>query len=523
MNITKVFLGLLTALLFVTACKKEEVPAPTRLFRPVASNPLISEANFILASWTAIKGTTSYTLQVSRDTFRTIDRSIEVKDTSTYLIEGLKWDQLYQVQVRANAADSAFNSRFSNLGTIRTPKFPTILKSPTFSDVTDEAIRVSWTNGGATVTSIKVLLSPDSTLVKDVELNATDVSNQFKVISGLTSNTSYIIMLYSGSALRGYDIYTTKAPLTGTIVDLRNITDRPNVLTDTLPLISAGSTVLLKRGFTYNIAIGVPLSKAVTIQSGADLTVTVPAKLYFTSAFNFAAGSSIDYINFKEVDLVGASVTANYVFNTTASANVGTMSFENCRAEIFRGFVRFQSGTSTITNFSINNCIIDSIGGFSVLQIGSSTATTLKVENVSFKNSTIYKAELILASGTPSTSVVFDNLTINEAPAATRYLIDYTATGTVSGGITVTNCIFGTGKATSTTIRGIRASPTTSITPANNYSTSDYVAAGNLIPGLIPYPKKSTEIWENPTAGNFRIIDGAFPGRTTAGDPRWRP
>src|SRR5687768_13169243 len=106
MNIYKSLLSLLVAAVLWGACKKTEVMQPVRLFRPVIAGELVADSNAILVAWQSIKAATSYTVQVSRDTFRTIDVSMKVVDTNQVLIQNLRWDQLYQVQVRAEAADT---------------------------------------------------------------------------------------------------------------------------------------------------------------------------------------------------------------------------------------------------------------------------------------------------------------------------------------------------------------------------------------------------------------------------------
>jgi len=525
MKFKNLFLASFCAIIFFASCKKKnEMDEQTRLFRPVIAGQLSTVNNAIVASWQNIRGAASYTVQVSRDTFRTIDASINVTDTNTIQINDLKWDQLYQIQVKANASDTTFNSRWSFLGAIKVPKFPTILNTPASSDVTEEAIRVSWTNSGAPVTSIREL-KQDSSLVRNVALTSADITNQYKVIAGLSPNTTYIILLFSGNALRGFDNYTTKAPLSGTIIDLRNITGVPSVLADTLPLIPAGSTVVLKRGETYNIATAVNLSKAVKIISGSNLTVADPAVIFFTSNFNFAAASTIDYIDFQDVILRSDSYASRYVFNTTGSANVGRISFENCQVEIFRGIVRLQSGNTTVSNFNVNNCILDSLSGYGVITFDN---VTCMVENISLKNSTIYKAEKIITSRQNSSSIIMENLTINEAPWGNNYVIDYSTSGTnnVTNGIKIANCIFGIGKSNAgvLAVRGIRVG-TGSVEVVNSYTTADYTLAAATpapIPNVIAYTRKSTELWQDPTNGNFKIIDQSFPGKSTTGDPRWR-
>jgi hypothetical protein len=412
-----------------------------------------------------------------------------------------------------------------SLGSVKTPKFPTILNTPLPGDLTDEAVRVSWATSGAAVTSIKILKASDSSVVKTVTLAAGDVTAGYKIINGLASSTAYIIFLYSDASVRGWANFSTKAPLSGTIVDLRTITGRPNVLADTIPLISAGSTVLLKRGQQYTIAAALPLSKAITITSGDDLAVQAQAQIYFTSNFNFVAGSTIDFIDFKDVWMTSAAVGTYYVFNATANANVGRISFDGCRAEIFRGLVRLQSGTISVTNYIVNNCIVDSIKDYAVLTCG---AATTKVDNVSFTNSTFYKIDKLIASsvaGAVAVSVNIQNCTINEAPlgGGTTFLIDYN-TNNVGSGISMKNCIFGMTRqgGTTMTAKGVRYNTGGSADGSGSYTTSDYSAVSNPLTGVTAYAKLSTDLWTDPTNGNFKIKDATFAGKNTAGDPRWQ-
>jgi len=512
-------------ILILGACKKTETLEEVRLFRPVIQDALLSEGNWIKASWHPIKEAQSYTAQLSRDTFRTILISVTL-DTNVYMFDNLLWDKLYQVQVRANAIDTVFNSGMSNLGSIKTLKFPTILNTPGISDVTDEAVKVSWTTGGAAVTSIKILKASDSSVVTTVTLTPTDVTNQYKIISGLQSATAYIIFLYSGTSVRGWADFSTAAPLSGNLVDLRGITGRPSVLTDTLPLIPSGSTVLLKRGETYIVATALSLSKSVTMLSGADLLTPGQATISLPSNFNIVSGSIIDSIVFKDVTLRGTDYASKYVFNINVACTIGKLNFISCKAEIFRGLVRTQSQPAMINNFLIDNCILDSLAGYGVHTVDVVSA---KTDNIIIRNSTIYKAEKIITSRNNSTSVLIENCTINEAPigGGGSYYVDYNtaASNNVTNGITVNNSIFGIGKANAgvRSVRGIRANAATTINASNNYRTFDQVSLGNDIPSIITYSKTSLELFMDPYNGNFQIIDGTFPGRNTTGDPRWRP
>ena len=506
-------------LLFILAgCKKNDILGEARLFRPVIEGQLIADSNTIAASWQKISGAKQYRFQVSRDTFKTIDRNL-VLDTNMAVVKGLLFNQLYQLQVMAIAPDTVLNSKWSNLGAIRT--LTSILKVPGIDDITFSSVRVRWTTKGAPVTAVKIVKKPDNAVVAQVNLDATDVLNEYKIVTGLTAATPYTIYLYSGTDERGYADFTTKAPFNGSVIDLTGITGKPSILADTIPKVTSGSTILLKRGETYNIASAINLDKSLIIMSAPDLSVTTQAKIYFTSNFNFAANATIDSLEFNDVFMYSDNYTSRYVFNTTNNANVGKIKFMNSTVEIFRGILRLQSGTTNVGSLIINNSIVDSLQGYGVVTIGT---TTTKLDNIIFSNSTFYKCEKVISSSSTSASVLIESCTFNESPAGNNsYYIDYNANG-VTNGITVSNCIFGIGKnsAGAFNVKDLRASAATIINANNNFRTSDHISTGNDLPNIVIYNRTAAQLWTNPALGNFKIADNTFPGRSTSGDPRWR-
>jgi len=185
--------------------------------------------------------------------------------------------------------------------------------------------------------------------------------------------------------------------------------------------------------------------------------------------------------------------------------------------------VRLQSGTTTVSNFTVNNCIFDSLAGYGVITVDNASC---KADNITITNSTIYKAEKIITSKSASNSVTLQGLTINEAPGGSgNYVIDYNS-ATISTPVIIKDCILGIGKTSSGSIavRGARMS-NGSFLVTNTYSTSDYTlqaATPNPIPDLIPYTMKSTEIWQDPFNGNFKLTDATLVSKSV-GDPRgWR-
>lgn len=522
----KIFSGILIMSVIIVACTKEDkLEEASRLFRPVLKDELESNGNWIKASWQAVKGATSYTAEVSVDTFRTISATM-IADTNTVLFENLGWDKLYQVQVRANAADTSKNSKVSSLGAIKTARFPTILNAPAINEVNDNSVKVTWKTEGAVVTSIKILLASDSSIATEVTLDPADISNEYKIVSGLNASTGYIIFLYSSTTMRGWADFTTKDAFSGNLIDLRGISGRPSVLQDTIPMIASGSTIILKRGETYNISSTLSLDKSLVLVGGTDLLVPGQPVIFMSANFNIVSGSAIDSLVFIDLTLRGSDYASKYVFNINTTCNVGKIRFESCLIEIFRGVTRTQSNPALVNNFEVEKCIIDSIAGYGVLTVD---VTSSKVENISIKNSTIYKAEKIITSRNNSNSLIIENCTINEAPRGGNYFIDFSISGSndVTQAISFKNNILGIGKSNSGNIdvRGYRIGTNSIIDVANTYTTSDFLStnATGQLPNVVSYSRLSTEIWEDPSIGDFKIIDNLFPGRNTSGDPRWRP
>lgn len=519
------FIAILLTTAMAACTKVDDLGEAPRLFRPVVKDALESNGNWVKASWQPITGSASYTAEISVDSFRTVTARAQV-DSNTYIFQNLQWERLYQVRVRANAQDTARSSKFAELGQIRTARFPSILNIPTVSEINDNSVKVSWTPSGDAVSQVKILLASDSSVVATVNLTAADINNKFRVVSGLKSSTNYIIFLYSGTAVRGWANFQTKAALIGTIIDLRGISGNVNILRDTVPKIPAGSIVLLKRGERYEINSTVNLARTITFMAGDDLLNPSKPIIFMPQNFNITDGSTIDSIVFNDVSLLGSDYASKYVFNINTACNIGKIRFENCTASIFRGVLRSQSRPVLIGALEMNNCIVDSISNYGIFNIDVATS---KADHIRITNSTVYRAERVITSRNNSLTVLMENCTFNQAPMgnSASYYIDYSTAGTnnVTNGITINNCILGIGKNSNGAfiVRGTRVNAATVINASNNYRTSDHVSAGNDFPNIITYGKASTALWQSPATGQFRIIDNTFAGRNTAGDPRWRP
>lgn len=530
LNIKVTLIALLLGITTFYGCKEDEdVFEKTRLFRPVLNDELYSEGNSIIANMGNMKEAISYTLEVSRDSFQTVLMTIE-SDTSYVKIPDLLWNTLYQVKAVAHADDPDYDSKVSDLGFVRTQRFPSIMGIPGLYDVTDVAARVYWTTGGAAVTGLKVFARSDEQLempLFELDFNEEDQKEEEKIVQGLDPMTEYQIAIYSDGELRGFENYTTKAslPLGDGVVDLRGI-EKSSVLADTLPDIASGSIILLESGQTYETG-GYQFDKSVSIRSGYGFNPS-GAIIDCGSNFNLKDASTIDSLVFRGVSFTG-DITGNYVFNIDKKSSLGELKFEGCKIRKLRGVMRMKGGGGDINTYSFNNCVIDSIGGYGIITIDADAWT---VKNISITNSTISKAELFIRNSkgvTDFSSIVIDGCTVNEVPKVGKAIFQFDEGVNVTNGIKIYNTIWGAGWNSDAvevpSVGGAQGFDGTNFDVKNVYATSDFSFSSDEIPGFpsYVYTGEADILWMAPfTDLNFNFKDSGFAGKDDTGDPRWR-
>jgi len=527
-------------LISLVGCKKEweaelDGDAP-RLFRPSMKGALVAKGNYIDVAWQESEGAGGYKVEVSIDTFKTIAKSIDVVDTTAGTVDNLLWEQLYQVRVTTlHPTDAAKNSRPADFGEMKTPRFPTIVLPPVSSDVGMNRILFKWKKEGDAVTTIKVFQaageSTPEALVQTITLTPQNITDSWILVENLKAATAYRVALYSGEKFRGENNYTTKDPLSGDIIDLSKENPATVNLGDVIAKANAGSTILLKKGATYEISTAVDFSKSVTVMSEDNPLIKLKAQLSISGVSNFGitANSTIAKLAFVDLEIFSNDAGNKYLFNPNTMASIDLFSFDNCIIHDVRGVTRYRGGI-TVAQQTFSNCIIYNIGGYGVLTVDDNKSA---VNNFTLENSTVYNADVFLASkNNASGHYRIEDVTLYRAPLSGRNFMDFDGTkNTIAGGLKIAGVIFGDPKttdvnATNKTLGGIRINPSTQTTVSGNYRTADFTwkEGADLIPlTTLEYSKKSTDLFTDPNAGNFKIKDNGFVGKDSAGDPRWRP
>lgn len=538
-NIKLLSLFLLVAILGIVACNDDEDTYPrTRLFQPVLNQDLEAMDNTIIVNLGNMTEAKSYTIDVSRDSFVTIDYSFQT-DTNNFVIdenqigEELLWFTIYQIQATAKADDAEFNSLPSFLGNIRTEKFPSNMGTPSYFDILDTQAKVFWTEAGATINKVKVFAGDDSRLttpLQEYELTAEEVTENLKIISGLTPNSLYQVAIYSDDIVRGWEPYQTREAFVSgdNVLNLSGIDTTVN-LANVLDDVADETIVVLEGGKTY-LAGGFAFDKSIAFVAGYSFVQALPV-IDCNANFSLLEGAAVDYVSFKDVHITASDngYGGRYVFNIDKGGSIGEINFESCVIRTLRGICRMKGGEGVLDKYIFNDCRIDSINGYGVLAVDKNT---WMCNDITLQNSTFSKCIYFLVSRNNSNSITIDGCTISEAPEKGRQMFRWRESGQndVTNGISITNTIWGHGWNTAGEedylVDGFDGMENTNWNVVNTYTTADfgYAEGKDEIPGLpsAPYAGTAAQLWTNPYNGTFNFLDTGFPGKSDSGDPRWR-
>lgn len=523
------------------ACEKEENYPKTRLFQPVLNEDLYSVNNTIVVNLGNLKEATGYLIEVSRDSFETVDYSLEI-DTNFVILneeilgEELLWFTIYQVQVTAYADDSEYNSLPSFLGSVRTQKYPSNMYAPTNFDVLDTRAKVYWEPAGDPITKLKIFFGNDlrlQTPILTLELTQEQIDTNLVIIPGLQPSTTYQIAIYSGDVLRGWEVYTTKEALVSgdNVVNLTGIDSSVIYLGHRLTTVEDGSIIVLEGGKTY-MAAGFEFNNSISFISGYSFVPALPV-IDCSSNFNLREGSNVGYVTFKDIKLTASEdgFNARYVFNIDKSGTLGELSFESCVIRTLRGICRMKDGAGTLDSYTITDCQIDSIRDYGLLTVD---VNVWQCNDILIENSTISKTVALIQSRNNSNTLKIDGCTVNESPQTGRRMFRYREAGqdNVLNGITISNTIWGhawdVANEENYLIDAYDGLGTTTFILSNNYATSEFgfdIEGGkDAIAGFpsVTYSGLVTDLWTDPYNAIFEFKDPGFSGKGDSGDPRWR-
>ena len=497
-----------------------------RIFSPVTFETSRIGATSIDLVFSSVPHAGSYVLEFSKDSleFKTITNTVEIPVDDIVLdstsvsklyittVKKLDPEIRYSVRMKVTSNNNLPESRWVAL-TFKTPG-EQILNA--VGDITESSATITW-EAESEVTHI--LLSGGGLNKKEIKLSASEISESKFELKDLKQNTPYSVEIYNGEKRKGAKSFTTAQKISGdgkqyVLKGTENIVDFLNAITDTEVVLVIPTTAKFEIGDAW----------------------TLPAHIKSLTLWGLA-GEGRASINFKEIKLdnsvsnfkiwihnmevSGTDASADYVLNDnpTTARSISEFKMDNCDISSFRGIIRMRAAL-TVGLIDIDNCIITNIGSYGLVSID---AAAVSVGSINLTNSTVYKlnnTNVITCKAKPG-AVSIDRCTFYDAQAKDKYIINFDGkAANMAGQLAINNCLFAASDASVST----RATnpKIESAFVSDSYRTTDYtVASGYPLSGVSDYNNTSTNLFTDPSTGNFKIKDTSIGGDKQPGDPRW--
>lgn len=529
-SLIKLFQGALFAgviLMGFSSCKDYDFPVDdsySRMFRPPMFSAEAIRATSVRLEWEKVRGAENYILELSRDSLEFVNPvSYELAaDRDSITLLDLYSDTRYSARIKSLSGKGTPESEYHVLTfvTLGEQIFEEVI--PGFSDAANaNYLELNWIPG-SNVTHLQLQAQGDDVVI--IELTDGEKEVGYKKVDNLKPDTYYVVGIYRDENRRGRYVYTTFGAypegyqFISATDDLRDIL-MTSASSDLILVLEAGASYAIERP-----TISSAIRNLVIMGNPAG----VKPRIETTSMTLHANNESLIVRN---VEIHGKSNTADYLLNENKTTNLHTIIIDNCYAHTFRGLIRMQNtaNATQVQLVQINNSIVANIGDFGVVN-GATRNAPFRMESVVISNSTINGVNGdVVGIYNPGSSYVIENCTFYNAIRHARYLfnLDNNAAN-IPNQLVVRNTIFGKfyyvgDYKEDESARSVNPYVDGTLSVLGSYALSDFIMNEAYAFGAIaPYIRSSAQVFADPANGNFTIVDVAFPGRTTSGDPRWR-
>lgn len=369
MKIKNILNGLLFIMLCIAiaSCKKDEFDPSVDLSRQFLPTELKIDAKEtqVRISWSRALFTTSsdsvsYTVLVSTDsTFASTSEIItKVTDTASIILtdDDLVVKQKYFALIKTNGRGTTADSKWG-----RTPAFSITgeqIFSPVLpSEIKDKSVILRWRN---TLDLTKIRLIPATGSVMEIALTPSDITDNFKLITGLTPQTSYTAEIYQGTKLKGTTTFVTPEPSIFTVI-LDPGADLIAAVNDA----ANGDVIGLNPG-VYNAEANLVFAqKNVTIQSVSGNPGDTKVNFKEVVLAGSGAGAVL-----KGIEFDGAAYSASYFINLV-------------------GGVGNDAGAATFSSIVVDNCNVHNLANC-IMRANRAANGDHKINSIKFTNSKAY-------------------------------------------------------------------------------------------------------------------------------------
>ena len=520
--------GLFIALtVLLSSCEKandwETDSAYNRLFRStkLAVSPSINDAEVI---WNNTINTDYYIIEVNTSELTAEnyqegsvifgeDKSIK---SSPYTIEGLDANTSYYIRIRSCSETASPSKWVYPENTSFKTKTEQLIEE--ISTITGSTAIITWKKNQS-VTHF-LLTNTETSAVTNIPISSEMNAEGSYQLTGLAASTTYTIGIYN--TVNGEDILRGEKSFQTT----ENFPDgyTPVYLT------AADDPNEVLAAQSGNVVLVVPHSTAITFSK----TVIVPEAVTSIVFWGASGGAEQATMTTKTILTLGnkdvvrfynlnVDAQGDYFFNLQKGAdmtddistNINTLLIESCTISNSKSLVRAKEGISIqINKVSVSKSIINGCSG-DMFAYKESTVAQIPVTEIT--NSTLIKPQGRIFYAGNAASFSIDYCTMY-GWGGSKAMLELGDKNTLGMSLAIKNTILANG-GSNRKAHNANAAANLSLTIEKVYGTNDMTFHSTL-GDVTKYDKPSTEVFENPEEGNFKIIDALFP--SSIGDPRWK-
>jgi hypothetical protein len=382
------FIVAAAALFVLPACSNDDEVKDDadRLFSPVELSTNF-DGTTVTLTWLPITGAVSYDVDLSRDSldFTNDVQSFSDVEEATLVIPDLMGGERYSVRVKANAENSAKDSKFTEI-TFVTPS-ENILYQLQGEDVGSNDVNLSWDPEKA-VTKIVITPAAGGTPL-EFELAEADKTAGEKFCDGLEGETDYVAEIFNGEAKRGAVSFKTQIDI-GDATLIQEGDDLIAIINE------AGSGTFVVEGGEYNVSSGeMELTGSTTIKAlNAAAKPVIYGAVYIGGNGSYLlenldfSGYTIDVetgeLNMEDRLSYATRVTTDVV--TQGELIVKDCSFTNFDRSLLRGT---EGGAFDKVEF--DNIVVDNVtlGNNEFIDLRSCAVGQVTLKNSTVSNSSV--------------------------------------------------------------------------------------------------------------------------------------
>lgn len=487
-----------------------------RLFAPTELEIRIQDRTNIRASWECLSDADaqSYTIELFAN-----DPNMACEGTATetytdikenpYVITGLAGETTYSFRIKAVGETKESNWTT----TVFTTEAEQIFQAVSDADITATSVTLRWI-AGEEASTITVTPTKEGSTAAPVTYTVTaeDIANGYATIDGLTPETPYKAVLKLDNRTRGTIEFTTSIDTGGMTLVAEG--------DDLVAAIEADKGEgLFLTGSTYELGDHT-LSKAIAIAAAPANKPIIHGR--------FIVNSDITSFTLTNLIFDGQNELDNVLQMSGATANLSTLTFENCEIRNMKKHLIYNGVGATIGDIVINNCIWDNIegnGGDGFDFREGDKLGSLIVTNTTFSNGvrTFLRCQAELSGNISFTNCTFYNIcTFNNSNNHGLFRITNGANST----FTVHNCIFyGIGFTGASGNMGVWARTGSNMAGTESYANNYWFNSPNLWGALHASDHESVATEADPgfadaANGDFTISNEDMI-YYQVGDPRW--